>query len=66
VRVGAGVVEAFTPLAYTGGGGSFDLSWSGGAIPISGLESASPENVNEIAKALAETLTRKIRARRRS
>ena len=65
VRVGAGIVEAFTPLGNIGGGG-FDLSWSGGPIPISGLEGASPTDVSRIARELAESLTAKIRTRRRN
>lgn len=65
VQVGAGVVEAFTPLGHIGGG-SLDLSWTGGAIPISGLEGASPSDVSAIARELAISLTNKIRVRRRN
>jgi hypothetical protein len=64
VQVGAGVVEAFAPIGHMGGG-SFDLSWSGGPIPISGLEGASSEDVSRIARELATSLTQKIRTRRR-
>lgn len=58
-----GVTEAFIPLSR--GGGGYDLSWSGGPIPISGLERGSPADVNAIARALARSLTEKIRMRRR-
>jgi len=58
-----GVTEAFIPLGR--GGGGYDLSWSGGPIPISGLERGSPADVNAIARALAQSLTEKIRTRRR-
>jgi hypothetical protein len=58
-----GVTEAFIPLGR--GGGGYDLSWSGGPIPIAGLERGSPADVNAIARALARSLTEKIRARRR-
>ena len=65
VHVGAGIVEAFTPLGRIGGG-AMDLSWSGGPIPISGLERASPTDVSAIARDLASLITEKIRTRRRN
>jgi len=64
VQVGAGITEAFIPI-QAGGGGSFDVSWSGGPIPITGLEGASPSDVSQIARELAISLTEKLRSRRR-
>ena len=59
-----GMTEAFIPLSGPSRGG-YDLSWSGGPIPLSGLERGSPADVNAIARALAKSLTEKIRMRRR-
>lgn len=68
VHVESGIVEAMIPLTGPGarGGGNYNLSWQGGPIPISGLEGASPSDVNEFARALARSLTEKVRLRRRN
>jgi len=59
-----GVTEAFVPLSGPGAGGAFTHEFTN-ALNITGLEGASQMDVNAIAKALAKSLTRKVRTRRR-
>lgn len=66
VQVGAGVVEAFIPLSGGGaGGGAFTHEFTN-ALNITGLEGASSTDMSRIARELAESLTQKIRTKRRN
>lgn len=60
-----GVREAFVPLSGPGAGGAFTHEFLN-ALTVAGLEGAAPTDVNEIARELAQSLTSKIRSRRRS
>jgi len=60
-----GVREAFVPLSGPGAGGAFTHEFLN-ALSITGLEGASPSDVSRIARELAESLTSKIRSRRRN
>ena len=65
VQVGAGITEAFVPLTGPSAGGAFTHEFMN-ALDITGLEGASQTDVSRIARELAESLTAKIRTRRRN
>jgi hypothetical protein len=64
VQVGAGIVEAFTPIARMGG--AMDLSWTGDPIQVAGLEGAAPGDASEFVRSLTREITRKLKIRRRN